>query len=84
MYFNNKRRGLIFFFFLNKTIFFSEILNAAQKEKIENSWWVRPLSLLSFITSANGVAVLIIKNLPFQTEELDSDPNGLVEKKLLN
>lgn len=46
--------------------------------------WVRPLSLLSFITSANGVAVLIIKNLPFQTEELDSDPNGLVEKKLLN
>lgn len=48
------------------------------------SWWVRPLSLLSFITSANGVAVLIKKNLPFQTEELVSDPNGLVEKKLLN
>lgn len=48
------------------------------------SWWVRPLSLLPFITSANGVAVLIKKNLPFQTEELVSDPNGLVEKKLLN
>lgn len=51
---------------------------------MEKCWWVRPLSLLSFITSANGVAVLIKKNLPFQTEELDSDPNGLVEKKLLN
>lgn len=51
---------------------------------MEKSWWVRPLSLLSFITSANEVAVLIKKNLPFQTEELGSDPNGLVEKKLLN
>lgn len=48
------------------------------------SWWVRPLPLLSFITSANGVGVLIKKKLPFQTEELVSDPNGLVEKKLLN
>lgn len=45
---------------------------------------MRPSSLLSFITSTNGVAVLIKKNLPFQTEELNSDPNSLVEKKLLN
>lgn len=51
---------------------------------MEKSWWVRPLSLSLFITSANGVAVLIKKNLPFQTEEPDSDPNGPVEKKLLN
>lgn len=28
--------------------------------------------------------MLIKKNLPFQTEELNSDPNSLVEKKLLN
>lgn len=69
-------------FFLNKTIF-SEILNVTQKQKMEKSGWVRPLSLLSFITSANGVAVLIKRNLPFQIEELDSDPNGLIEKKLL-
>lgn len=55
-----------------------------KKKKKEKSWWVRPLSLLSVITSANEVAVLIKKNLPFQTEELDSDPNGLIEKKLLN
>lgn len=55
-----------------------------RKKKKEKSWRVRPLSLLSVITSANEVAVLIKKNLPFQTEELDSDPNGLVEKKLLN
>lgn len=51
---------------------------------MEKSWGVRPSSLLSFITSANGVAVLIKKNLSFQPEELNSDPNGLVEKKLVN
>lgn len=55
-----------------------------RNKKVEKSWWVRPSSLLSFITSTNGVAVLIKKNLPFQTEELNSDPNGLVEKKLVN
>lgn len=73
------------FFFLSTTDF-SIIVNATQKQKKkkEKSQWVRPLSLSSFITGANGVAVLIKKNLPFQTEELDSDPNGLVEKKLLN
>lgn len=45
---------------------------------------MKPSSLFSFITSTNGVAVLIKKNLPFQTEKLNSDPSGLVEKNLVN
>lgn len=55
-----------------------------RNKTLEKSWWVRSWSLLSFITSTNRVAVLIKKNSPFQTEELNSDPNGLVEKKLVN
>lgn len=55
-----------------------------RNKKVEKSWWVKPSFLLSFITSTNGVAVVIKKNLPFQTEKLNSDPNGLVEKKLVN
>lgn len=55
-----------------------------RNKKVEKSRGVRPWSLLSFITSTNGVAVLIKKNSPFQTAELNSDPNGLVEKKLVN
>lgn len=42
------------------------------------------LSFRSFTTCSNGVAVLIKKNLPFQRKELESNPNGLVKRKLLN
>lgn len=64
-------------FFLTKTgAFFwgTECYTETKKWKNPGGWDLD----LSFIASTNGVAVLIKKNSPFQTEELNSDPNGLV------